>query len=326
MISIFGLMAGLPGITSMRRFVATALVSLAALPAIAADMSGPPPVLRGALPAAHQGVDFTGFYAGGFAGFNSQSFGSRDALSNVAVGNIVGTRYGTFGQANVVALPERTSTNAMGFGLFVGYNWGFDDYVVGLEADYTRSKLKSSTAETRSGVFTDPTTANAVVPGEVNQYSYTTRVNSRTEVSDYGTIRARVGMPMGTVMPFATAGLAWARTSYSLDGSLSGQVRRINSTTLAATTAYAVDATAPGPVNAGVGMKMIYGYALGLGLDWAMSSNIVLRAEAMTLRFNDWAGGLSKRSIAGQNFSGGSSGANDAMSINTARIGAAVKF
>jgi outer membrane immunogenic protein len=311
----------------MRRFAASALLALAALPAVAADMAAPP-VLRGALPAAtHQGVDFTGFYVGGFAGFNQQVYASRDALSNLATGNIVGTRYATYGQANVVALPRNTSTNAMGLGVFVGYNWGFEDFVVGLEADYTRSKLTSRTSASRSGVFTDPTTLGAVAVNEVNQYSYTTRINNKTELSDYGTIRGRVGMPMGTVMPFATAGMAWARTSYSADGSLSGQVRRINNTTQVPTTAYAADATAPGPMYAGAGMKMIYGYALGLGLDWAMSSNIVLRAEAMTLRFNDWAGGVNKRTVAGTNLNfGGTRAANDAMSINTARVGAALKF
>jgi opacity protein-like surface antigen len=311
----------------MRRFVAISLFALAALPAYAADMAEPPAVLRGALPAAHQGVDFTGFYVGGLGGYNGQSFSSRHALSNAATGTIAGTRYATYGQANSVALPSKTQTNAMGLGVFVGYNWGFDDFVVGLEADYVRSKLKSHSSASRSGVFTDPTTLGIVAPGEINQYSYTTRINSKTEVSDYGTIRARVGMPMGSVMPFATAGLAWARTSYSADGSLAGQVRRINNTTQAPTTAYAVDATGPASTYAGVGLKTIYGYALGAGLDWALTSNLMLRGEVMTMRFNDWAGGLSKRSIAGQNQNfGGSSGANDTMSINTARVGAAVKF
>jgi outer membrane immunogenic protein len=311
----------------MRRFAATALLSLAALPALAADMGGPVPILRGALPAASHGVDFSGFYFGGFGGWNGQTFESRDGLSSAAVGNIAGTRYGTYGQAHVVSLPRRTHTKDMAIGGFVGYNWGFDEYVIGIEADYTRTKLSGNTSASRSGLFTDPTTLNAVVAGEVNQYSYTTTLNSRTKVEDYGTIRMRAGMPFGQIMPFMTGGLAWARTSYSVDGSLAGQVRRVNNATLAPTTAFAVDPAGPAPLYAGVGTKMIYGYALGLGLDWALSSNILLRAEVMTLRFSDWAGGLSKRSIAGQNFNfGGSTGANDTMSINTARVGAAVKF
>jgi outer membrane immunogenic protein len=314
------------GVISMRRIIAAAVIAISSWPVLAADMAEPVAVLRGALPASHD-VDFAGFYVGAFAGYNQQTFSSRDPLSSVATGNILGTRYATYGQANVLALPERTSTNAMGLGGFIGHNWGIDGYIVGIEADYTRSRMTSNTSAARSGEFTDPTTLGLVNPNEINQYSYTTRIASSARVSDYGTLRVRAGMPFGSVMPYVTGGLAWARTSYGLEGTLAGQARRISSITGAPVTAYAADAAGPGPVVATTGMKMVYGYALGAGLEWALTSNIIVRGELMTMRFSDYAGGLSKRSVAGQNLNaGGSSTQNDTMAINTARLGAAVKF
>jgi outer membrane immunogenic protein len=308
----------------MRSIIVAAIALAATLPAGAADMAGPP-VLRGALPAS-TGVDFAGFYVGGLAGYNGQVFGSRHGLSDAAVSNIQPTVYGTLGQAHVLSLPQSTSTGRMGFGVFAGHNWSFDDYIVGLEADYVRAKLRNNTSASRSGEFED--SLGGPGPGQSYQYAYTTRVNSKTEVTDYGTIRARFGMPMGQVMPFATAGLAWARTSHSIEGTLDGRRRTIpTGNPPAGNAGYAADPAAPASVYAGTGMKMIYGYALGAGIDWAVSSNIMLRAELMTMRFTDWADGLSKRSIAGQNQNfAGSSGADNTMSINTARFGAAVKF
>jgi outer membrane immunogenic protein len=320
MMAPIGLRAGFSGTPSMRRIIASAALSLAAIPALAADMAGPPPILRGALPAASE-VDFAGFYVGGFAGWSQQSFASRDAYSTFATSNITGTPYSTFGGADLLRLPARESTSAMGFGVFAGHNWSIDGYIVGIEADYTRTKLKADSAETRSGTFVDPT-AIPGFPGEAYQYAYTTNISTTARIMDYGTIRGRMGMPMGSLMPYATAGLAWARHSYSVDGALAGQRRRVDPSTTPPTpiTAYAADPGAPGPFTGGTGMKMIYGYALGLGLEWALSSNILVRGEVMTMRFTDFAGGLSKSNASF------STSPNNAMSINTARVGAAVKF
>jgi outer membrane immunogenic protein len=310
----------------MRSIIAATLLMAAVLPVAAADMADPPPVLRGALPSGG-GIDFTGFYAGGLAGYNGQVFGSRHGLSASAVSNIQPTVYGTVGQAHVLSLPQSTSTGRMGFGVFAGYNWGFDEYIIGVEADYVRARLRNNTSASRSGEFEDPASAGIPGPGQSYQYAYTTRVNSKTEVTDYGTIRARFGMPMGQVMPFATAGLAWARTSHSIEGTLDGRRRAIpTGNPPAGSAGYAADPSAPASVYAGAGMRMIYGYALGAGVDWALSSNIMLRAELMTMRFTDWAGGVSKANIGFQNQVTGVGNADNTMSINTARVGAAVKF
>jgi outer membrane immunogenic protein len=322
------------GIIPMRRLIVTAALAFSALPAIAADMAGPAPVLRGAYPTTTEAaVDFAGFYAGVLGGFNQQVFPSLDSYAPWATQNIPNTPYGIFGQADRVSFAPRTSLNGMGVGIFVGHNWSVDGYVLGLEADYTRAKLESKVSASRSGEFIDPTPLPTAPAGVLNQHRYTTTINSKTDVTDYGTIRARIGMPMGNFMPYLTGGMAWARTSYSVDGQLSGQVRNINTNALPApgvpVTAYAADPNAPGPVNTGTGLKTIFGYAFGAGVDWALTSNIMVRAEVMTMRFDGWADGISKRSAAPGglfNLSPGSSSPQNLMSINTARVGAAIKF
>jgi opacity protein-like surface antigen len=303
------------GTISMRRLFLSAVLALSALPAVAADMAGPPPVLRGALPAS-AGVDWTGAYFGGFAGYNAQSFASRNTLGTLAQ-NYATTRYGIYGDAETARYPGRTSSNAFSFGVFAGYNWGLDGYIFGLEADYTRSRLKGSGHGEVSGTFTDPTTAAG---GNISQYAYTSRVNYSLDTTDYGTIRARIGMPIDNMMPYVTGGFAWARTGYSYGASIAGQVRTIVQATGVPVTPYVADPTAPGPFTSARKTDLIFGYAFGAGVEFALTSNVLLRGEAMTMRFSEFGGGGSKRQAATYGVPDG------VTSINTIRGGAAIKF
>jgi outer membrane immunogenic protein len=305
------------GIISMRCPIFAAAFALATLPAVAADMAAPPPVLRGALPA-DTGVDWSGFYFGGFGGFNAQTFSTRNSASNLPAAGYATTRYGVYGNAHTARPVDRTSAQASGFGVFAGYNWGVDGYVLGVEADYTRSRLKGSSQGSLSGVFQDPTTVAGL---NVNEYAFTSSVQSKMEVRDHGTIRVRVGMPFDNVMPYITGGLAWARTSWSNSASLTGNVRQVVQATGVPVTAYAADPTAPGPLaSIGVQQQTIYGYAVGAGVEFALTSNILLRGEVMTSRFTGFSGGSNKNNAFATGLPDG------VMSINTARAGAAVKF
>jgi outer membrane immunogenic protein len=301
----------------MRRILASAAFTIAALSAHAADMAGPPPILRGALPA-ETGIDFTGFYAGVFGGYNGQTFASRNTPNNLPAAGYASTRYGIYGTAHQVRPVDRMSSQASAFGVFAGYNWGIDGYVLGVEADYTRSKLRGDSRGVLSGVFTDPTT---VVGTNINQYAFTSNAQTKMDVRDYGTLRVRMGLPMDNFMPYVTGGVAWARSGYSSSASMTGTVRQVVQATGTPVTPYAADPTAPGPITSiGTQTQMLYGYVVGAGVEFALTSNILLRAEAMTLRFSGFGGGANK---ANASFAGLPDGV---MSINTARVGAAVKF
>jgi outer membrane immunogenic protein len=284
----------------MRRIIAaTAALLTATLPSLAADMPGPP-VLRGAMPA-EAGIDWSGFYAGAFVGYNENVFNARSSVFSPAAG-YASTPYGA-GGAHLARTNDRTHSSSMPFGVYIGHNWSVDGAVFGFEADYSRARLKSGSVGSRSGTFSDGT----------NDYAYTTNVSTTMNVLDYGSIRARAGMPFGAFLPYITGGLAWARTETGNSASLQGGLRPAGS---APGTPYTADPAAPGPLSTAMRTQMHYGYVVGAGIEFALSSNIVVRGEATTMRFTNFGG---HKSI--------DSGLRDGnMSINTARVGAAVKF
>ncbi len=296
----------------MRPFVAVAalaaLVSTASVPcALAADMAQPfEPGLRGALPAM-DGPDFTGTYVGGFGGFSQQLFEPRQAGVGLIQDMLRSTVYLNPGRADDIVTRSRTTTNNMTYGLFIGHNWQVEDYIIGFEADYTRANLNGSSSGGRSGFFSVPDVT--VYPHD--DYRYTTTTSSQLKISDYGTIRGRFGMPMGQLMPYATAGLAWARASYGNSAALTGESRNVIQTTNPFT---GVVTTVYGPwgpagnysLKDGSRTRFAFGYALGAGLDWAVTSSIILRGEVQHVRFGN---------VGDTN-----------STINTARAGAALKF
>jgi outer membrane immunogenic protein len=289
----------------MRRHAVLGFVAAAALytSAHAADMA-PPPVLRGALPATEQGQDWGGFYVGGFGGFNQMEFEPRNAAKGLIREMLRPTNVLiTLGGADDITLQKRTTSNAIGYGLYMGYNWSMDDYVIGLEADYTRSKLNGTASAGRNASFNDP--SSAAIPN--NAYSYSVTASSAIKVTEYGTIRGRMGVPFGSLMPYVTAGAAWGRLSYGNSATLNGTVAIGAPNGTGTATIYGpANAFAPYSLKDGARTRFAFGYALGAGIDWALTQNIVLRGEVMHVRF-------------------GNAGDTTA-SINTARAGAAVKF
>jgi outer membrane immunogenic protein len=291
----------------MRRHVAVlGLLAATALcaPALAADMGSPPPVLRGALPATEQGQDWSGFYVGGFGGFNQMAFEPRNAAQGLIREMLRPTNVLiTLGGADDVTLLKKTTSNAIGYGLYAGYNWMMDDYVVGVEADYTRSKLNGTANVGRSASFFDP--SSATIPN--NRYAYTVEASSGIKVTEFGTVRGRVGVPFGSLMPYATAGVAWGRLSYGNAAALTGTVQTGVANAGGTATIYGPPAAlTPYALKDGSRTRFAFGYALGAGIDWALTQNIVLRGEVMHVRF-------------------GNAG-DTTVAINTARAGAAVKF
>lgn len=72
----------------------------------------------------------------------------------------------------------------------IGYNWQMGGIVFGVEGDYSRGNL---TETVRDGNY----------------------ITQTGEIDWTGTLRARVGLPMGNFMPYLTAGYMWAGASYN---------------------------------------------------------------------------------------------------------------
>ncbi len=285
----------------MRRLVAViGVLATAALsfPACAADMA-PAPVLRGALPATEKSIDWSGFYLGGtgsYAGINTTSNSARNSmdptLRQLVRGSVVE------GGISTMPLIEqgRSQNQRVGFGLYAGYNWMMDDYVIGIEADYTRAKLEGGFTGDRSGR----------IGGTVSdtQYDWTAHTEKSYKITDYGSVRGRIGFAWDNFLPYATLGVAYARASSASFATIASYQRTYDAAGII--TSQGPTLYTPSFLAEQNRSKLFIGYALGAGLDYALSSNIVVRAELQHLRFVNVAGST--------------------LQLNQAKLGAAIKY
>jgi outer membrane immunogenic protein len=193
----------------------TALVVLSAGTANAADMAVKAPYLKAPPPA----FSWTGFYVG------------VDGLVDFANS-----------QGNLTSLgptPYSFPVTGAGGGGYVGGNYQFSWFVVGLEGDwqYTNSNVNGNNGAAFGGAPT---------------------FTVNTTIVDYGSVRGRLGIAgqgdlFGRALLYGTAGWAWGKynTSY-------------------APTGVAVLATD------GVSKS---GFTGGFGLEYALSDNLILRGE-----------------------------------------------
>lgn len=243
-------------------------VTLAWLPAAqAADLDYG--VLRGPdyEPASTE-IDWNGGYFGGHAGYTTTSlnFGpsGQSDLAQILRNTAVESEYRISGSNTLK--PARP--HDVGIGGFAGYNYQFDDAVIGLEVDYTsvNQKGRSEDSLTRRLMLSN---------GTYDIYKISTAAHA--DLRDYATIRMRAGYPMGAFLPFVTAGLAIGRAVVGNDVSV--DIREYSDTNLTNLVG--------GLSQSGGTSKEKYslGYALGIGGDYLLTQNIFVRGEYQYLQF-----------------------------------------
>lgn len=297
------------------RFATLGLVAaVLASPALAADLDYG--VLRGSdddysTPAPI--IDWSGFYVGGHGGYSSAALGFGNAFQPIVANEL---RYSVAeAEMNASQLLFARSTHATGssYGAFAGINYQFDEVVVGLEADYTFFGRVGRTSDqiSRFRVTSDGYMTNLALLGQAS-----------TEIEDFGTIRGRAGYAFGNFLPFVTGGLAVGRAvvAKSVDIRYSGYDQAAFTANQANGTRNFVDnfgysafnplnpaASRPATGTYGATKKVtVGGVALGAGVEYAITPNILLRGEYQFVLFNDFQGHKAE--------------------LNTVRGGAAVKF
>jgi outer membrane immunogenic protein len=273
-----------------RYFISTAILAALiapAAPAVAADYFGP---LRGTQyggPTMTPVVSWQGGYFGGTAGAVTGNASFSGSLSDSIGFLLRNTRANQILRADQWLAPRTGAMNSGNFGLFAGFNYQFDEAVLGFEADYSRVRLSSSGTDQMARRRDDNGT----------RYTIDASGSVSVEIRDLMTLRARAGYTMGSFLPFVTGGLALANYT---------------------TTTYArVDTQdedlASGDINnqrprdeTRRKRRTGFGLAGGAGVDVSVTENLFIRGEWQYLHFPDL------------------NGAN--VNLHNFRAGAAVKF
>jgi opacity protein-like surface antigen len=262
--------------------------------------------MRGTLPTVSASestsMNWGGFYGGIHVGAGATNFDLQSAARSEARQALNGTIFmpqasstgtTTATPADQLIRVERAARNSALLGGFVGYQWQFDDAVIGLEGDYTNLLSNKQGTGAFSTAWTGYTESSTVTSW-IRQYG-----NVSTTLRDYGTLRGRAGWATGRFMPFVTAGIAFGRGDVSV--TYNREIQRVDSTT----NAVISQGSTNNPARV-TNSQIATGLTLGTGLDVLLSQNLFLRAEYQYLRFHS-LGGV-------------------AITMHTARAGVALKY
>jgi outer membrane immunogenic protein len=264
----------------MRRLLLVAVMCGVASVASAADMPDLP-FLRGSFTEglSTSRVNWQGFYVGGQAGYGSsdENFnGSNQAMTATMLANTV-----IEGQLGVSQWPlnlGKTTGHSTAYGGFTGYNWQFDDVVVGVEASYMHGSLGGTSSASMRRFYTSPLSDGFY-------HDITSSASSSITISDMATFRARAAYSYGSFLPYAFAGVALGNADISRSVSV---IDRYAAYAPPYATACSSAGTpycfTPSLTNAQHN-RLIYGYSFGLGADINLIGGLFMRAEWEYVRF-----------------------------------------
>lgn len=281
----------------MRWAISVLVVLALASPAFAADLDLD--MLRGSQPVGPATFTrWSGFYFGGQVGFGDANADFSSATQPLVHYSL---RESTLENDNSIStwpVLGRGGSDAVGYGGFIGYNTQWQDVVLGLEGNYTRTAFSMSTGSTPI--------SRSVTAGS-NPYNVTLTGTGQLEITDYASLRARGGWVLGNFLPYGFAGLAIGRGSYSVTSLVYGQENPSSPPVVPCNTVLAPTCVDFSYSNSnGQAGALLYGFSAGGGLDWALTQNIFLRGEFEYVQFAPVA--------------------NIVASILSARVGAGFKF
>lgn len=248
----------------MRRMVLAVIMAGVVHGAQAADLPDLP-VLRGALREGFAPTRWQGFYVGAQYGGSNTNFRSTDV--NSALTGLGGNLAFVNPAITTTVLPDKST--ASGAGGFIGYNWQWDDAVLGIDANY-------SVGGQRGLAQINSVSTTQAYGGGLNILA-TTSGSARMNITDYGAIRGRAGWAAGVFLPYVTAGFALGRADLARTVTVDGIIDPGGANGL-----Y-------GPVSATQHKNgaFIYGYSYGGGLDVHLLRGLFARGEVEVTRFID---------------------------------------
>jgi outer membrane immunogenic protein len=259
----------------MRRFLLTAALCWIASGAYAADL----PVLRGGYTdgLSTSSVNWQGFYVGGQAGYGSsdEHFAGSNAgmIATLLDHNVIQEMGVSQWNLGFGGQSHRSS----GYGAFAGYNWQWDDAVLGVEASYLHASFGGM-----ASAFKELVSSKPLSDGLFHDVAVTS--TSAISISDMATFRGRAAWAYQCFLPYAFGGVALGNANITRFVSISDSV---------ATPLTGVTPPTPGPFTPlptltatdALHNHLIYGYTAGLGVDINLIQGLFMRAEWEYVRF-----------------------------------------
>jgi opacity protein-like surface antigen len=258
----------------MRWVICALVVLLAPAGARAGDFDA----LRGAQPVGYASYTrWSGFYGGALIGeeFDAADFRNVGASE---ITTIAGLSAG-FDGIPLTSFPRLTSLNTEtpSYSAFVGYNYQFEAAVVGFELTFTKTSFSASISDSESHNYFQ--NAN----GALYSATYNVNTSASAKVTDYGTVRGRIGYAFGNLLPYGFGGVSIS------------QINAMKSVNVNYFGVAVPSASSPPPLPPPIGGdwtlsnqvngKWYFGYVAGLGLDYALTQNLFLRGEYQFIQY-----------------------------------------
>lgn len=188
----------------------------------------------------------------------------------------------------------KQDTTGGGFGGFIGYNWQWDQIVLGVEGNYSRTNLFMSASDSLSRSILNNSGAPS---GHDFTYNMTVSADAAVKLTDVATFRARAGYDAGMFMPYGFVGPAFGRADITRSATVSGTLTDSFTTTQVVgfdTNGNPITVQVPTSTTSRLilpGQQLqakntyLYGWTGGLGLDMCVMANLFVRAEWEWVQF-----------------------------------------
>jgi outer membrane immunogenic protein len=255
----------------MRRLVLAAVMFGAVSGARAADLPDLP-ILRGGLTEglSTSKVNWEGFYIGGQAAYGSSDENFNGSTSTMTAALLADTLIESAMQVSQWNLAlGKNSSRSSAYGAFAGYNWQWEDVVLGLEASYLHGTFGGMATGTEARTSTSVLADNYF-------HSVTATSQASISITDMASFRGRAAYAYGCFLPYAFGGFALGNANIT---------RTVTVTDTAFASGLPTIDFAPLTASDAVHNHLVYGYSAGLGVDVNLVGGLFMRAEWEYTRF-----------------------------------------
>jgi outer membrane immunogenic protein len=176
------------------------------------------------------------------------------------------------------ALPVY-NTKGPSFGGFLGYNWQIDDMVAGVELNANRASLNATANNVASRNYIVTSGSSTYAPTTVNVISAAT-----ADMSDYLTVRGRLGWALGDFLPYLVAGVSFAQIDSSRSVDINYFGTNVTPSLCAPPTSACVNVGGNYPFADVSHGKYVLGFDAAVGIDYLLTNNVFTRGEVEYLQ------------------------------------------